>query len=157
MQSKEQRKLIARKRALAWYYANKERHALVMKKYHAKNRTRLNQEKKKYYIKNKKHFALLAVKYRKKNSKRIKLKQREWYLKNKSSVFISVKRNENPIKKKARRILWDALVSGKIKKQPCIKCGNKKVEAHHDNYSKPLEVIWFCKPHHHQEKHSKYV
>ena len=38
--------------------------------------------------------------------------------------------------------------TGKIIKQPCSVCGKIKSEAHHPDYSKPLEVIWFCRSHH---------
>lgn len=42
---------------------------------------------------------------------------------------------------------------GILKKQPCIICG-EKAQMHHDDYSKPLEVIWFCRKHH-LEHHKK--
>lgn len=43
---------------------------------------------------------------------------------------------------------------GKITKQPCEKCG-KKAEMHHEDYDKPLEVVWLCREHHleHHKKH----
>ena len=48
-----------------------------------------------------------------------------------------------------------AVDSGKIIKTPCVICGNKKSEGHHEDYSKPLEVIWLCRLHH-AELHRKY-
>lgn len=32
---------------------------------------------------------------------------------------------------------------GKIERQPCA-CGAEKAQAHHADYSKPLEVTWLC-------------
>lgn len=43
----------------------------------------------------------------------------------------------------------------KLERQPCQVCGAQKSEAHHPDYSKPLEVIWFCHKHH-SEAHRKY-
>ena len=38
--------------------------------------------------------------------------------------------------------------NGKITQEPCIVCGSLLTEAHHDDYSKPLDVIWLCLKHH---------
>jgi len=45
-----------------------------------------------------------------------------------------------------------AIFSGKLKKQPCVKCGIEPAHAHHEDYSKPLEVIWLC-PSDHKKRH----
>jgi len=34
---------------------------------------------------------------------------------------------------------------GKIKKLPCETCGDMFSQAHHSDYSKPLEVTWLCR------------
>jgi len=41
----------------------------------------------------------------------------------------------------------NAIRSGKLRPQPCIVCG-EKAEAHHSDYSKPLDVDWLCRKHH---------
>lgn len=50
----------------------------------------------------------------------------------------------NIIKRAAHIIVNNAIRDGKLKKQSCEKCGNKKVHAHHDDYTKPLKVRWLC-------------
>jgi hypothetical protein len=52
-----------------------------------------------------------------------------------------------PEKKKARTIVQVELRSGRIHRHPCFVCGNK-AEAHHEDYSKPLDIIWLCRKHH---------
>jgi hypothetical protein len=42
----------------------------------------------------------------------------------------------------------NAIRDGKLTPQPCQECGNENVEAHHEDYSKRLEVVWLCKKHH---------
>lgn len=53
-----------------------------------------------------------------------------------------------PEKNKARYTLRNAVTSGKVIKLPCVVCGNPKSEGHHKDYTKPLEVIWYCSKHH---------
>jgi hypothetical protein len=48
----------------------------------------------------------------------------------------------------ARAYLTTYVSRGKVKKGPCCVCGSDLVEAHHDNYDKPLDVVWLCRTHH---------
>lgn len=57
-------------------------------------------------------------------------------------------RFRHPEKYQARVIMHNAARDGKIDRRPCMVCGSKKSEAHHPDYSKPLDVIWLCKKHH---------
>ena len=42
-----------------------------------------------------------------------------------------------------------AIKSGKLVPKPCERCGaTDRIEAHHPDYSKPLEVKWLCFPCH---------
>lgn len=41
-----------------------------------------------------------------------------------------------------------AIVDGEIKKQPCAVCGSQKSEAHHNDYTDPYDIHWFCRLHH---------
>lgn len=56
-------------------------------------------------------------------------------------------RKRNPEKTLAHRKVFVAVRAGHLVKKPCF-CGALKVEAHHTDYSKPLDVIWYCKKHH---------
>jgi len=56
---------------------------------------------------------------------------------------------EHPEKRLAHSRVAYAVRTGKLVKQPCERCGaSKLVQAHHDDYSKPLEVRWLCFPCH---------
>lgn len=55
---------------------------------------------------------------------------------------------KNPVKRWAEGKLYRALMAGRVIKLPCEVCGDIKVQAHHPNYAKPLEVIWLCINHH---------
>ncbi|MFB1064948.1 hypothetical protein [Natrinema sp. H-ect4] len=50
-----------------------------------------------------------------------------------------------PHKVAARKKVFEALRTGKLEKEPCEKCGStENVEAHHEDYSRPLDVTWLC-------------
>lgn len=60
-----------------------------------------------------------------------------------------------PEKLEARNILRNAIRDGNIKKPDiCTRCKNKfpknKIQGHHSDYSKPLEVIWLCQKCHNE-------
>ena len=57
-----------------------------------------------------------------------------------------------PEKVNARKLLRYAIRLGLLKQRPCAICGSVKSQGHHEDYSKPLEVIWLCQLHH-SEKH----
>jgi hypothetical protein len=54
----------------------------------------------------------------------------------------------NSLKKLAHSKVAAAIKKNKLCPQHCEKCGDKNSEAHHDDYSKPLDVRWLCKTHH---------
>lgn len=64
------------------------------------------------------------------------------------------KRNSNYIQKHPDKYIAHMMVRNKLRdrkldRKPCEVCGTtRKVEAHHDDYSKPLNVRWVCKKHH---------
>ena len=58
--------------------------------------------------------------------------------------------------KPKRRAQWtarNAVRDGRLLRGACEVCGAEKVHAHHDDYSKPLEVRWLC-PKHHAANHA---
>ena len=55
---------------------------------------------------------------------------------------------KNPLKRAAHIACGNAIRDGRIKRQPCEVCGSEKAQAHHDDYSKPLDVRWLCTTHH---------
>lgn len=89
-----------------------------------------------------------------------KISARKWYLnggkeKLRKSQAIYRRKNgrHNYCSKEqrwARKTLENALTFEKISKKPCDVCGVEKVEGHHQDYRKPLEVIWLCNKHHRQ-------
>ena len=54
-------------------------------------------------------------------------------------------------KRQAKDKLRRAVNAGRITPGPCIICGirSKSNHGHHLDYSRPLDVIWYCKSHHH--------
>lgn len=44
----------------------------------------------------------------------------------------------------ARRKVKEALKDGRLVRQSCMNCDDKLSHAHHQDYERPLEVIWLC-------------
>jgi len=59
---------------------------------------------------------------------------------------------ENPKKYLAYLAVTNAKRIGFLKVKPCQVCGDLKVNAHHEDYDRPFEVLWLC-PAHHKKLH----
>ncbi len=59
-------------------------------------------------------------------------------------------RDRYPERKSAQQAVQTALRNGRLIRGPCETCGSAEVHAHHNDYSKPLDVVWLCHQHHMQ-------
>lgn len=91
----------------------------------------------KWYLRHKKEFIKRNKKYNQSEA-------------GKKSAIVRARRqmDKSPDKWKARQELRNVIYRGKIEKKPCEVCGDKKVQGHHEDYTKPLEVKWLCSKHH---------
>jgi len=112
-------------------------------------------------------------KWVKNNSEKSTISHANWYKNNQAKAKNQAKRwsKNNPEKKKrhilkyqakhperikAHQAVSYAIKTGKLTKKPCLMCGSTiKINAHHMDYSKPLNVIWLCKDHHKSICHKK--
>jgi hypothetical protein len=67
------------------------------------------------------------------------------------------RRVAHPEKAKAWSAVYWAIKTGKLTRKPCEICGEPKSQAHHGDYSKPLDVRWFCFKHHREVGHGQKV
>ena len=63
-------------------------------------------------------------------------------------------RAEDVRRQKCHSAIRQAIIKGILVKVPCIRCGEIKSLAHHEDYDKPLEVMWLCQPCH-KQKHKE--
>ncbi len=54
-----------------------------------------------------------------------------------------------PERRRAHDAVRQALLKGVLIKKPCSDCGSTQhVDAHHEDYGAPLNVVWLCRRHH---------
>lgn len=88
--------------------------------------------------------------YRAANRSRVRSHQRAWerkFAKQIAKKKAKRYRSEPEYRKRvlARQRVYLAVKSGRIKRGPCSSCGSTdKVHGHHEDHSKPLEVVWLC-------------
>jgi hypothetical protein len=59
-------------------------------------------------------------------------------------------RAEDARRVRAHNAVARAIRAGELVRQPCCRCGDAKSVAHHEDYEKPLDVMWLCQPCHKQ-------
>lgn len=63
-------------------------------------------------------------------------------------AFLDRQKLRDRQKERVRRMAREAIKVGTLVRQPCERCGSSTVQAHHDDYSKPLDVRWLCRKDH---------
>lgn len=53
-------------------------------------------------------------------------------------------RAEDKRRSKAHNAVCKSILNGKLIKANCEKCNDAKSVAHHEDYDKPLQIIWLC-------------
>ena len=101
----------------AWAVKNPEKRKAIWKAHAENNRAAYALGNKRYYVRNRAERAAYQRAYR----------------------------AGNPEKDDARHAVAYALQVGRITRGPCEECGSvERVQAHHSDYSKPLEIQWLC-------------
>ena len=59
-------------------------------------------------------------------------------------------RQEDGRRTRAHSAVSNAIRRGLLVRLPCVRCGDEKSLAHHEDYDKPLDVMWLCQPCHKQ-------
>lgn len=145
-----------RKQMAEYYEANKEKILTQRKPYYKAKKNEINARNRAYH---KTHRAEIKVqrkdyhkKYYQENKERLKAQSNAYRQtpagKRAQRKGVKIYRGKHPERVFAHKEVRNALRNGTLTKQPCQFCGRIKVEAHHPDYSKPLEVIWACREHH---------
>lgn len=61
---------------------------------------------------------------------------------------------KNRVKVRAQDKVKYEIRCGRMVRKPCEVCGDIRSHAHHEDYSKPLDVNWLC-PKHHADRHAQ--
>jgi hypothetical protein len=83
----------------------------------------------------------IGSKYRKLHKKEISAKNKRWS-------------ENNPEKRRCHSVVAYAIKMGTLVRLPCFICGNPKTQAHHPDYTQPLNVIFLCHKHHWEVHHT---
>jgi len=89
--------------------------------------------------------------WRRANREKSRAYMREWQAQNRERIRDWQRANaskRDPQKTYAQNLLNRAVARGDVERQPCEVCGASKTDAHHEDYSRPLDVRWLCRLHH---------
>lgn len=144
---------------------NREKAAKHRAKYPDENRARCSVA----YYRNREQALEKMRAYYAANKERIRARTAAWYAANKERAlarcreYVAAHREEYRVTKLAyyhqhpkdrpfaRCAVARAVKAGTLRRPDgCEWCGGANVEAHHEDYSKPLEVLWLCRQCHRQ-------
>jgi DNA polymerase III delta prime subunit len=133
--------------------------SLYKKKHYQQNKDSYLLRSKSQREKNPESYKEYMKQYYKEHSKELGVKSKEYADNHRKEInaYHSIHRKlpENRIKEDARKMVQLALQFGiLIRPEVCEHCGKECFcEAHHRDYTKPLDVDWLCKQCHENEHH----
>jgi len=86
--------------------------------------------------------------YYKKNAEKYHAYRRTDAYKKSTARAARAHREKHPERDSAWNAVTVAIRKGDLVSRPCA-CGEEETQAHHPDYSKPLEVMWVCRRCHH--------
>lgn len=115
-------------------------------KWLSNNKEKARESRKRNYQKNKAKHHARVIKWQKENPDKHKIIRERFKKKNPTAQTIACRkwRAKNPEKYKAHMKVFNAIQKGVLMREPCSVCGEGKAHAHHEDYTKPLDVIWLC-------------
>ncbi len=78
-------------------------------------------------------------------------------VKGKTALRAQRYRDHHPERCRARMVVSHAIRDGLLQRPATCRCGSTKTQAHHADYSKPLEVTWLCRRCHLDEHGGSFV
>lgn len=100
----------------------------------------------------------ISREWRRLNKDKKQAQNKDWKQKHKQqrAEYRKQYRKDNRLKCNAHSLVWNHINTGKLFKPDfCYLCGDKcEPQAHHEDYSKPLEILWLC-PTCHANRHKK--
>jgi len=169
---KERKREINRRAKKRYYAKNKEEICKKSIEYAKKNPEKVKASNRKFYEKNQEKQIQRVREYREKNIEIVLRKEREKNQsdeqreKNRLKIKSYRERNKESVKKykemfsktfpeivEAHRLVKNALSrKDLIRSSQCSRCLKEcKAQAHHEDYKKPLEIIWLCQSCHAKE------
>ncbi len=136
-----------------WKAKNPEKVKAINKKWRDTHKEQCKKYRQNYYQDNKNKILKSAGDYYKKNQEKMTKKNKEWAENNKNKIEKYKKkwRTENPKKIKAHTLTtkYIKIPANKL----CEVCKiNKAIHKHHEDYNKPLKVMFLC-PKCHKKQH----
>jgi hypothetical protein len=129
--------------------AHREEILAYKKHYRKKYREKVAEGKHNWYLKNSEHVIAKSKKRAQEHLEEESMRLQKYARLHPKERSVARRRwiERNPEKQRAHQQLNNAVRRGKlISPEECEQCGKLKcrLEAHHEDYSKPLEVNWLC-------------
>jgi|SRR5580700_56750 hypothetical protein len=142
-----------------YHKKHREKRKKYLREYFSKNRAIAGVKGKDYYEKNRDEIRAKQKEYRRRPEvmERSRILSRGYRKIKKSENYSNGWKKRNPKKYGVHQRTLRAVRLGRLKRpEKCERCGETcKPDAHHENYDKPMEVLWLCKLCH-GKRHRKY-